>query len=223
MKIKIIACSMLRQELSQAMKDTGCSYPITWLDAGLHNFPDKLRCELQSALNQITEADCVLLCSGFCGNSVAGIQAGDFEVILPRADDCLTLLIGSQLRRQEVSKGTGTYFLTQAWLSGDQNLLNQYQHTIKRYGNKRARRVFDIMFGNYQQIALLDTGCYSLAEAEPKAQQIASTLGLNYCVIPASNKRLRELLTGPWSEEWFLRLKPHEVLDWERLSSERVP
>ena len=33
---------MVRDELEMAMEQTGCGYPVTWLDAGLHNRPDRL-------------------------------------------------------------------------------------------------------------------------------------------------------------------------------------
>ena len=220
MKTCIIACSMLRDELQQAMKEVGCTLPVTWLDAGLHNYPGRLRQTLQDALDRSGGFQRVLLCYGFCGNSIAGIRAGDFEVILPKADDCLTLLLGSQQRRLEITKEAGTYFLTRAWIHGDRNLLTEYRYAVEKYGEKQGKWIFQTMFGHYRRLGLLDTGCYPLAEAEQEAQSMAQLLHLSCCTLPASNQRLKDLLTGPWPAEWFLHLSPGELLAEDRLLSE---
>lgn len=220
MKTCIIACSMLQDELQRAMKETACTYPVTWLDAGLHNYPGKLCRTLQAALDQVTDCQRVLLCYGFCGNSIAGIHAGDFEIILPKADDCITVLLGSHQRRLEISKNAGTYFLTRAWIHGERNLLTEYNYAVEKYGEKQGKWIFNTMFGNYKQLALLDTGCYPMDEVIPEAEAMADFLHLSPCTIPASVQRLKDLLTGPWPEEWFLHLAPGELLTEERLINE---
>lgn len=219
----IIACSMLRDELERAVAETGCKYPVTWLDAGLHNYPGRLRQELQGALDQVSGCSRVLLSYGFCGNSIVNIKAGDFEIILPRADDCITLLLGSQKRRVELSKHCGTYFLTRAWLHGERNIRVEYEYAVEKYGEEQGKEIFDMMFGNYRQLALLDDGCYPLEEVAGEVKETAELLGLPCCTVPASNQRLKDLLTGPWPEEWFLHLGPGEVLTQERLAREAIP
>lgn len=214
---------MLRDELEQAVRETGCDYPVTWLDAGLHNYPVKLRRDLQAALDRVEGYQRVLMAYGFCGNSIADIRAGDFEVIIPKADDCLTILLGSRERRLEMSKGNGTYFLTRSWLHGERNIRVEYQYSVEKYGEEHGREIFGMMFGHYRQLALLDDGCYPIREVEGETQETADLLGLPWRTVPASNQRLRDLLTGPWPEEWFLHLKPGEALTQERLSQEQIP
>ena len=222
-KACIIACSMLRDELDQAIAETGCSYPVTWLDAGLHNYPARLRQEMQNALDHTTGYGRVLLAYGFCGNSIAGIRAGDFDVILPKADDCITILLGSQQRRTELTKQCGTYFLTRAWLHGERSLRVEYEYTLKKYGEEQGREIFSMMLGNYRRLALLDDGCYPMETVSKEAQDTAKLLGLPCCTVAASNQRLRDLLTGPWPEKWFLHLRPGEELTQSRLLRETIP
>lgn len=219
----VIACSMVRDELERAFEQTGCHYPVTWLDAGLHNYPDRLRQEIQTALDQVEGCRRVLLAYGFCGNSIAGIRAGDFEVILPRADDCITVLLGSRERRTALSKCCGAYFLTRAWLHGERNIRVEYQYAVDKYGEEQGREIFNMMFGNYRQLVLLDDGCYPLEETVKEAEATAALLGLTCTSVPASNQRFQDLLTGPWPEKWFLQLSPGETLSMERLLQEDIP
>ena len=219
----VVACSMVRDELERAMEQTGRQYPVTWLDAGLHNYPDRLKKELQAAVDQLPPCRRVLLAYGFCGNSIAGIKAGEFEVILPRADDCITALLGSRRRRLELSREGGAYFLTRAWLHGERNILAEHRDILERYGEEQGREIFEMMFGHYSRFLLLDDGCYPIREAQEEARRAAEVLGLGCETVSASNQRLRDLLTGPWPEAWFLRLQPGEELTLPRLMGENVP
>ena len=87
----IVACRTLQEELSLAMKNTACKHPVEFIESGLHDRPKKLASVVQELLDTIS-AERVLLCLGQCGNSMVGIQARQFEMILPKVDDCLSLL-----------------------------------------------------------------------------------------------------------------------------------
>ena len=205
----IIACRTLEKELLAAMADTGCTYPIIWLEAGGHNLPEKRRQEIQQALDSCRGYDTVLLAMSLCGNLVAGLQSRDFVMVIPRCDDCITLLLGSPERRRECP---ATYFLTEGWLSGRDNLWTEYQRSVDKYGQVRARKIFSAMFANYENMAFVDTGC---ADSSRQVQAIADALELNYTRIPGSLIWLAELLRGPWDEKHFLTLPPASTLTLE--------
>lgn len=39
--------------------------------------------------------DRILLATGFCGDSFCGLETRHTELIIPRTDDCISLLLGS--------------------------------------------------------------------------------------------------------------------------------
>ena len=127
MKTIMIACKTIERELKKAIRDTGISYPCTWLESGLHNYPEKLREALQKTLDEISsETERVILAFGYCGNAVNGLKTGNFQLILPRVDDCITLMLGSFKKRQEISAEAASYFLTKGWLDGERNIWAEY-------------------------------------------------------------------------------------------------
>lgn len=207
----IIACSTLKNELSCAMEEIGCTFPVIWLESGLHNVPEKLRQALKDSLGQADAlgADRVLLSFGFCGNALNQLLTGHFELILPRADDCISLLIGSSKRRHQIQSEAGTYFMTKGWLDGERNIWKEYEYALEKYGSKRGQRIFDTMFGNYKRIGILDTRCYPLKPVMEEASRIAGKLNLALDTIPASNQYLIKLLTGPWPQDGFLTVPPN--------------
>lgn len=208
----IIACKTIEQELLAAMEQTCCDYPILWLESGLHNWPDKLRARIQELLDGCEGFDTVLLAMSFCGNSVAGLKTRDFQLVIPRSDDCITLLLGSFRRRQEVK---GAYFLTEGWLKGEMNLWKEYQSCLARYGEKRGKRIFAAMLAHYKQLALVDTGCFDRAALERQVKEIAATLGLEYMYLDGTLDHLKQLLTGPWAKERFVLVEPDSAVTAE--------
>ena len=202
MNATIIACKTLENELQAAMETLSCTYPILWLESGLHNFPEKLHAVLQESLDQC-HSDIVLMAMGFCGNSVVGLHTGNFQLVIPHVDDCISLLLGSMENRVESSDQGSTYFLTEGWLKGERNIWTEYEYVMEKYGTRRGERIFQTMFKHYRHIGLLDTRCYDLAPARAESQKIADQLRLDLRILTADNHYLTELLSGNWDTEKF--------------------
>lgn len=205
----IIACKTIERELLASMEETECKYPVLWLESGLHNWPDKLRNRIQELLDQCQSYDTVLLAMSFCGNSVVGLNTHDFQLVIPRSDDCITLLLGSLTRRQEAK---ATYFMTEGWLKGELNLWKEYQNCLAKYGEKRGKRIFSALLAHYKNLALLDTGCFDREVLEKQVQEIAAVLGLEYICLDGTLEHLKQLLTGPWTDDRFVQVAPHSIV-----------
>lgn len=207
MNAVILACQTIENELLAAMAAEGVNYPIRWIESGLHNVPKLLNQRLQEELDACREFDTVLLAMSFCGNSLIGLKTYDFRLVIPRSDDCITLLLGSIERRQEAQF---TYFLTEGWLKGERNIWVEYESCLNRYGEKRGKRIFDSLFANYKYIALVDTGAFDAQAAEEEARKIGERLGLEYRKMDGTLDHLRQLLREGWTQERFV-LIPHNT------------
>lgn len=212
MQTIIIACKTIEQELLTSIKETGCEAPVLWLESGLHNWPDKLRNRIQELLDQCQDYDTVLLAMSFCGNSVVGLKTHAFRLIIPRSDDCITLLLGSLSRRQEAK---ATYFLTEGWLKGELNLWKEYHNCLAKYGEKRGKLIFSTLLAHYKSLALVDTGCFDRKALEKQVQEIAAVLGLDYICLDGTLDHLKQLLTGPWTEDRFVLVEPRSIVTTE--------
>jgi len=209
----LVACETLRDELLHAMRLAQVDYEIFWIPSGLHNTPSKLRDTLQETLDNLLGFDRVLLCFGMCGNSVLGLKLGEYETILPRADDCITLLLGSFSRRETINEEHAAYYLTEGWLRGERNLWVEYQYCVDTYGCEVAEDIALEIFGHYRSLALLDTGITRIEDLVRATKTMAETLKLKQIVIPASDEYIVELLTGPWPQERFIVKAPHSVFE----------
>jgi len=216
MTTEIVSCRTLEAELTKAMRDTGTDFPVHWLESGLHDTPRKLTAAFEALFAEL-RADRVLLAMGYCGNSVAGLRAGAFELIIPRADDCITLLLGSHARREEIGREKAAYFLTEGWMRGDRNLWAEYQAMVEDYGEELARELAADIYAPYRTLALLDSGVEPVEPLVEKTRIIAETLRFRQEVVPATLSFLEQLLTGPWPETRFLRIPPGGTVDADTL------
>ena len=215
MRDVLIACSMMEAEIQRALELSGSTAEVIWMEKRLHEKPDDLRDALQQKIEEVeasSSPDHILLGYGFCGNAMSGLHASRSLLVLPRIDDCITLFIGSRKRKAELEGGVGTLFQTRDWTDSDITLLSQRDELIEDYGEEDGLAVFEMMYGNYGRICVLDTHCYPLEEVIQRTRQEAQELGFDHQVQDASIDYLVELLQGPWDDSRFVIKHPGEEI-----------
>jgi len=228
MSTVIIACTVLKQELNQVIEETGSTYPVHWVDTEeTHVWPDKLRIQLQEVFDGLQGVDRVLLAFGYCGNALLGLHTRDFQLVFPKVDDCISLLLGSCQRRKEVAEEAHSYFMTKGWVDSPLNLWASYQkerpRLIARWGEERAERLLKatLIPDNYKRIVLVDTGAFKLEEVQPQTELIARELRLNHDVVGGTTNYLRDLLQGPW-DQGFVSIEPGKTVMFEHVVGEPI-
>ncbi|MDN5376300.1 MAG: hypothetical protein PWQ39_1340 [Thermacetogenium sp.] len=211
----VIACQTLSDEVNMAIAETGVKHPVIWVESGLHNHPETLRMRLQETVSRISNVENIILCYGYCGNSLLGLHSTRARLIVPRVDDCISLLLGSYEKREALSREMVSYFLTRGWIVNENNIIREYERCVERYGKERAQRVLKMMLEHYRRLILIDTGAYPLDDAcLAKSYEIAEMMGLKHQVVKGSIGMLKQLLTGPWDEN-FIVLEPGEELSMD--------
>jgi hypothetical protein len=203
----IIACNTIADELNLAIKATGVDHPVLWINSKLHTKPEKLREEIQAAISRISNVSTIILAFGYCGNALVGIKSEHARIVFPKAEDCISMLLGSAERRRALSKETCSYYLTRGWLESENNLADEYAYCIKKFGPKRALDLMRAILKSYRHLTLIDTGAYDIERLKPRTEELAATLGLCHKVIEGSQRIFHKLLTGPWDEE-FVTVEP---------------
>ncbi len=219
MNTVILACQTVFDELNMVIEETGVSHPVYWIESGLHNTTGKLHKKIQEELENLQESETVLLAFGYCGNALQGIGSDYSRLVMPRIDDCISMLLGSAQERQKRDKEQTTYFFTAGWLKYERSLVQEYEYARKKYGQERALELMKMMLKHYERFALIDTGAYDLTPHLDEIKKLSSVLEMDQQVIKGSLRIFRKLLTGPWDEE-FIIVPPGEkiALDYGVLS-----
>ncbi len=208
MKKVIIGCKTLENEVVKTMEDCGVNCDILWFPSGLHNTPNKLTEALRELLAQAKDYTHALFAMGYCGNSLVGLESDHLTMVIPRVDDCISLLFGSYTKRRAIFESKSTFFMTDGWMKGERNIWVEYQYCIEKYGKKTGQWIFDTMMGEYTALGMVDTGCYSLAEVEEEARRMARDMKLEYRVHTGTTVYLQELLADSWDASKFLIVSP---------------
>ncbi|WP_051275971.1 DUF1638 domain-containing protein [Desulfovirgula thermocuniculi] len=200
----VIACKVLEEELSR-LAPAGCE--LCFLDQDLHRSPERLRLSLQEALRGARGCDLVLLGYGYCGGALEGLRAGTAPLVVPRVDDCITLLLGSHAARRRW--GQDAYFLSAGWLAGEGNIVWEYERCLSRYGEERGTRLMRQLFRHYRRLVFINTGRQGEEAAREAAREVAGKLGLEFLTCEGQADYLEGLLRGPWDDgERFVRVPP---------------
>jgi hypothetical protein len=207
----------MKDELTLAMQQSGINYPVVYLESGLHNSPENLREKVQEQVDTI-DADVILLVFGCCGKGLVGIKSTKAKLVIPRIDDCITLLLGSTENRRSIPNEISTYFITKGWLDPEGNVMWSYQSWVERYGEQKAWRLTKKMLAHYTRFMIIDTGAYDIEGIMPKIRDSCEKFNMHYDITPGSLRLLYILLTGPWGPE-FIILNPGQ----ETLASDFYP
>jgi hypothetical protein len=210
MDYAVIACQALRYELEKAVSETGCAYPVIWVGSEYHQDPNKLRTKLQEMIDSLKNIDNILLAYGSCGNGLVGLAATTANLIIPRTDDCISLLLAKPNEKPERAKGT--YFLTKGWLESPKSIVKEYEHSLKRYGQERTAKIYHLLLKHYRYLMLIDTGAYNLEECQSEAADFAANNHLAIVTGKGDTWFLKKLLQGPYDQDFCL-IKKGEIVN----------
>ena len=204
----ILACSAMSLHVAAAQKTMKTDFPVIEVDSSLHENPSKMRQKIIETLEQMEKSiDTVLVAMGFCGGSWEDI-ATDKRVVIPRVDDCITLLLHTDDTWYPNLKQCGHLYLRDD-IEGKFSPKSIKKNLCSQYGDSEGSFVFRTWFGSYTNADIIDTGAYDchseayMLEAMENADLMEATLDY----VPGSNLILEKLVSGRWDQQ-FLVIEP---------------
>jgi len=219
----LIACRVLWRELNYYSAQSPHDFSIAYLEQGLHNTPDRLRAALQEQIAAASGKpfDAILIGYGVCSNGIVGLRADSIPLVIPRAHDCITFLLGSKERyREYFDRRPGTYWYSPGWIDcsdmpGPDRIEKTFREYCEKYGEENARYLMERMedwYRKYDNVAYVDLGFADTAAFKEFARHCASALGWRYEELRGEPSLIQRFVSGQWNEEDFLVVPPgHEV------------
>ncbi len=218
----IISCRVLWREFSYYASKSRNSFDLVFLKQGYHEKPELLKKTLQEAIDRVEgDYDAILLGYGLCSNGLEGIKAGRIKLVVPRAHDCITFLLGSKERyKTYFDAHPGTYWYSPGWIeTGTQPSKERYETSLKayreKYGEDNAEYLMSMeqnWFKNYSNAAYVDLETGDPAHFKEFSRDCASWLKWKYNELQGDSKLIVNLLEGNWTESDFIIANPGEVI-----------
>lgn len=224
MKIAVITCAVLEDEINALAADQSSVIHVEMMEQGLHNEPAKLREHLQIAIDRVEsscDADAIVLGYGLCSRGVEGVKTSRCKLVVTRAHDCITLLLGSKERYAEyVAAHPGTYWYSPGWNKHHtppgpdryQKLLTQY---TEKYGADNAEYLMETeqhWFTTYDRATYVHLSIGATDDDKQYTKDCADWLKWKYDEQPGDPQLVIDLLSGQWDDERFLVLEPGQSL-----------
>ena len=224
-KYLLISCEIFFREICFCLSQCRHIIDVVFMPKGLHDIGEKMMSEkLQAEIDKIDPGkyEAVLLGYGLCNNGIRGLHA-PLPLIVPRAHDCITLLLGSKEKYYNFfDNNPGTYFKSTGWIERDsdqrENSLSitsqlgmnkTFQEYVELYGEEQAKYLMETIgdwFKNYKKIAYIDTQIGNFDEYKLMSKKIAEDQGWEYEELSGNTSLLMALLNGNWNEKDFLTI-----------------
>lgn len=176
--------------------------------------------------------EAILLLFGLCGNSTVGLQARSTQLVIPRAHDCCTILLGSRQKFvQHFGDAPSTPFSSCGYLERSDYFLrtsddgqttlatgagNGYKELVDKYGEEDAKFIWEQMHpqhdGNKKAVFIELPETAHLGHAD-RFRSKATEAGKELVVLNGNLQLIRSLIHGQWPAEDFLIVPPGRSID----------
>jgi hypothetical protein len=225
MRLKLISCEVLFREMCHACAHSPHQVDVEFLPKGLHDLGGKpMAAQIQEVVDRTPEGmyEAILLGYGLCGNGLDGLTARHTRLVLPRAHDCIALLMGSAGRYLTYfERNPGTFYRSTGWLErgkGLQQLTHQtmgfdesLEALIRKYGEDNGRYLYEEMTryqAQYRKLAFIETGLEASGKFVDEAATEAREKGWSFERVPGDLAWLGRLVEGEWAEAEFVVAQP---------------
>lgn len=222
----LVCCEVFRPELEWLAASMPNSPMPVYLEQGLHETPEELRKRLQEKIDLLEEngEERIVLGYGLCGRSLTGVFSRRATLIMPKAHDCIAVLLDSKRSDDATSSlDCGTFWTSPGWLRYAQlPFMSQrqarYEEYKKLYGEDNADFLMEQeqqWLANYSNACLIYQDNFpDLSEIRKDARIVASDRKLPYREERAGCSWLMELLEGKPGER-MLELSPGYTPDMD--------
>jgi len=230
-RYKIISCEIMFREVCLCASKSKNIIDTTFMPKGLHDIGEtKMYEKLQHEIDMVdtNKYNAILLCYGLCNNGVSNLHA-KIPLVIPRAHDCITLLLGCKNKyREYFDNNPGTFFKSPGWIERDTNPNDTEGSVAKQLGIDKSYEEYAVLYGEenaafltemlgnwdarYQKVSFINTGTGNTDLYRKISSEIAGMNNWSYGEIQGDIRLIMQLLDGEWNAKDFLVVPPNKKI-----------
>jgi hypothetical protein len=238
MRLKLICCEVFLREASIAIAESPHVVFPEFTPIAAHSDSKQLRTLIQRLIDEAEgkQFDAILLGFGLCGNSTHGLEPRGVQLVIPRAHDCCTVLLGSRKAFEKHFAGNlsaewsclgymerGQSYLHDTSTGRMMGLDKEYDGMVVQYGEESAKYLWETLHPKKEQEELI---YISIPETEHlghgrQFEEMAKKQGKTVRTLRGDLRLIRGLINGEWYAEEYLIVPPGMriagVYDWDQV------
>jgi hypothetical protein len=234
MRLKAIICQVFTREMEDVIARSKHTVDLEIIPMGLHSRGSDMHTYLQERIDEVDEAgyDAILLGYALCGRGTEGLQAGKTPLVLPRAHDCIGVLMGGhQAFNTYFQENPAVYYRTPGWVEfkfggagveppfamekrrhGEQSTLKEL---VAQYGDENGAFLFEQFNAfrkHYSGLTYISVPVASDAASRSQARAEAAKEGWKFDEVRGTLRMLEQLVNGDWDSGDVLLVPPGTVI-----------
>jgi hypothetical protein len=230
MRLRAIICEVFTREVEDILSRCPHQVDLEIVTMGLHDLGASMTPRLQERIDAADTLgyDAIVLGYALCGRGTEGLRAGTTPLVLPRAHDCIGVLMGSRQKHQAYFENhPGVYYRSRGWIEfqkpgqklqpawatgrGQLGERRTLEELIAQYGEDNGKFLFEQFTAyrrKYSGLTYISTGPSGEDASREKAREEARREGWIFEEVSGSRRLLEQLVKGEWSAEDFLIVPP---------------
>ena len=220
---KLIGCEIMFREICLCASRSINIVDLEFMPKELHDIGEKdMSAKLQERINavDVNKYNAILLCYGLCNNGIKGLHS-KIPLVVSRAHDCITLLMGSKEKYSDYFfNNPGTFFKSSGWIERDRNP-NENENSVTSklgmdidfddYDEEEAEYLKSFLGSwdkNYSKYTYIDTGTGDSSFYEDEISKLAIERGWSFEKMNGNVCLIQDLMDGKWDLNKFLVVPP---------------
>lgn len=182
MRIAILGCDAIRDEIEQVTMDDPDIVHREYLDFGLHIYTDELLRQIQERLAAMEgQYDAVFLGYGHC-QTLKGLPATvNVPLVMLEYEDCISAMLPEGEYHREKRSGGITWFYPSGWArNGTEGLVKLFKLDSLRDQGYEPVFFLKMMFEGFTRVLFIDTGAGDTASSENQSKELACMLCMKH-------------------------------------------
>jgi hypothetical protein len=232
MRFKAIFCQVFTREMQAVIARSPHSIDADVQPMGLHDLGVGMRPHLQARIDAADGGgyDAILLGYALCGRGTEGLRAGSTPCVLPRAHDCIGILMGSRQAYQNwFERHFASYYRSPGWVefsssrslqpasASSRNALDRLSldELVEQFGDDDGAYLFE-QFSAYRRkysgLTYISTAVDGEEPLRRRARAEAECEKWTFEEFPGSLHFLERLVNGDWDPADFLVIPPGRTI-----------
>lgn len=227
MRLKAIMCQVFTRETQLAVSRSQHQVDVEILPLGMHELGEGMRPRLQARIDAADGQgyDAIILGFTLCGRGTEGLKAGKTPVVMPRAHDCIDILMGGHSKSMAYFEThPGVYYRSPGWVEFLESAALQpasmknvfadrrpLEELIAKYGEEHGRYLYEQFGAGAEQehtLTYISTGVPGEEKFRSEARQEAESENREFEECKGSPEVLERLVSGAWAPQEFLIIPP---------------